>query len=670
MCKLLNHSTEQSARTGCRLKDSQGRSVGGNLPGHEKSDLDGSEIQSTSFALSAGLARYDFSAEAVCEERRTIGRNLVNFPRQHYDTLTIDLFRSVSTLESADSIDAASLTRSGLHGLETCVRFQFRGLRIGSNARAAVSSSAMLREWWRDAIFYQIYPRSFADSNGDGIGDLDGITAHLDYLNDGTAASLGIDALWLSPINPSPLKDWGYDVSDYCDVHPDLGTLKSFDRLIAEAHRRGIRIILDLVPNHTSDQHPWFRESRSSRDNPKRDWYLWRRGLGDGPPNNWVSNFGGSAWEFDAVTGEWYLRSFLREQADLNFRNPAVVEAMHDVIRFWLDRGADGFRVDVIAQLIKDADFRDNPPVPKDASLSALKRMEFELRYNCDQPEVHDVIRGFRRVVDSYPGTRMMVGEVWPREQRSLADYLRPDELQQAFNFRFLFSKWSAGAFRRRIEEVESFLGADAWPTYTLSNHDFPRHITRYASVVADAQASARMAAVMLLTMRGTPFIYYGEEIGMPDVVIPADRKRDPVERDGCRTPMQWTADRNGGFTTGADTWLPMGDCAAINVARQLRDPSSMLSLYRRIIHMRKHSRALSEGSYRTEANAPEDCLVYRREAASERMMVALNFTGETRRLEVPRASIVLSSDPGRRESVVEGAIDLGAHEGVILQLK
>jgi len=519
----------------------------------------------------------------------------------------------------------------------------------------------MPRHWWQDAVFYQIYPRSFADSNGDGIGDLDGITAHFDYLRE-----LGIDALWLSPINPSPLRDWGYDVSDYCDAHRDLGTLASFDRMIAEAHRRGIRIIFDLVPNHTSDQHPWFVESRSSRTNPKRDWYIWRGGKNGGPPTNWKSTFGGSAWEFDAATGEYYLHSFLREQPDLNFRNPAVVEAMHDVIRFWLERGADGFRVDVIAQMIKDAEFRDNPEVPAGQQLSQLERLAYEQRWSSDQPEVHDLVRGFRRVLNEY-GDRMMVGEVWPREQRSLADYLRPDELQQAFNFRFLFSPWSATAFRARIEEVESLLGAEAWPTYTLSNHDFPRHITRYGAV--NAEARARMAAVLLLTMRGTPFIYYGEEIGMPNVEIPAPRKRDPMGRDGCRTPMQWNASRGGGFTSASEAWLPLGDCTAINVANQLGDSSSMLALYRRMIHLRKHSRALSEGSYRTEPNAPEDCLVFHREADSQHVMVALNFADAPRRLEIPRATILLSTTGNGRQDLVSGRIELHSNEGVVLEV-
>jgi alpha-glucosidase len=517
----------------------------------------------------------------------------------------------------------------------------------------------MARHWWQDAVFYQIYPRSFADANGDGIGDLEGMIAHLDYL-----ASLGIDAIWLSPINPSPLKDWGYDVSDYCDVHPDLGTLASFDRLIAEAHQRGIRIVLDLVPNHTSDQHRWFLESRSSRSNPKRDWYIWQRRSGDGPPNNWKSTFGGSAWEFDEASGEWYLHSFLREQPDLNFRNPEVVEAMHKVIRFWLDRGVDGFRVDVVAQMIKDSRFRDNPEVPAGQQLSQLERLVYEQRYSSDQPEVHDIIRGFRRVLDRYRD-RMMVGEVWPRDPRSLADYLRPDELQQAFNFRFLFSPWKASAFRSRIEEVEASLGPDAWPTYTLSNHDFPRHITRYGAI--DAEARARVAAVLLLTMRGTPFIYYGEEIGMRDVEIPADRKRDPVGRDGCRTPMQWKASRNGGFTTASEAWLPIGDADAINVEKQRDDASSMLSLYRRMIHLRKTNRALSEGTYRTAVKAPDDCLAFHRETPNQHVMVALNFADEPRCIEVERASILLSTT--NRNGTVSGIVDLAPNEGLVFEL-
>ncbi len=420
------------------------------------------------------------------------------------------------------------------------------------------------------------------------------------------------------------------------------------------------------MPNHTSDQHAWFHESRSSRTNSKRDWYIWQPGRNGSAPNNWKSTFGGSAWEFDPASGEWYLHSFLREQPDLNFRNPEVVAAMHQVLRFWLDRGVDGFRVDVIAQMIKDAQFRDNPEVPAGQHLSQLERLAYEQRYSSDQPEVHEIIRGFRRVLDSYRD-RMMVGEVWPREQRSLADYLRPDELQQAFNFRFLFSPWNASAFRSRIEEVEALLGADAWPTYTLSNHDFPRHITRYGASNADARA--RMAAVLLLTMRGTPFIYYGEEIGMPDVAIPADRKRDPVGRDGCRTPMQWDASLNGGFTSASQAWLPIGDCDAINVAKQLGEESSILSLYRRMIHLRKTSRALSEGTYRTEASAPEDCLVFHREASNQHVMVVLNFADKPRHIQVPHASILLSSDHNRGKVIMRGSIELSANAALVLEV-
>src|SRR5215469_7904787 len=305
----------------------------------------------------------------------------------------------------------------------------------------------MALAWWQRAVFYQIYPRSFADTNGDGIGDLDGVTAHLDYLS-----ALGIDAIWLNPINPSPLKDWGYDVSDYCGIHPDLGDLAAFERLLAEAHRRGIRIIVDLVPNHSSDQHPWFVESRSSRTNPKRDWYIWVAGGPERPPSNWQSSFGGGAWKYDTATSSWYLHMFLEQQPDLNYRNPEVVEAMHDVIRFWLDRGADGFRIDVIAGLIKDDQLRDNPiRAAADPDIPWYAAGTQDPLYSHDRPEVHDIVRGFRRVSDAYK-ERILVGETWPREQERLADYLRPDELQLAFNFRFCLARYDASRFRAAID--------------------------------------------------------------------------------------------------------------------------------------------------------------------------------------------------------------------------
>lgn len=523
----------------------------------------------------------------------------------------------------------------------------------------------MASQWWRRAVFYQIYPRSFADSNGDGIGDLDGITAHLDYLNDRTARSLGIDALWLSPINPSPLKDWGYDVSDYCDVHPELGDLAAFNRLIDAAHQRDIRIILDLVPNHTSDQHRWFRESRASRTNPKRDWYIWRTGPPDRPPNNWVSIFGGPAWKYDEATGAWYLHLFLESQPDLNYRNPEVIAAMHDVMRFWLDRGADGFRVDVIHGLIKDAQLRDNPPLarlePGAMVDVALKQQHL---YDVDQPEVHEIVRGFRRVLEEYGSDRVMVGEVWPRDNRSLADYLRPGELQQAFNFRFLFCPWSAAYFRAQVAEVERLFPRGSWPTYTLSNHDFPRHITRYADGESSA-ARARLAAVMLLGLRGTPFLYYGEELGMPNVEIPKNAWRDPVGRDGCRTPMQWSAAMHGGFTSG-EPWLRCGDYAAINAVRQMEDPESMLSFYRRMIRVRRDTPALHSGELKI-LDAPDECFVFARELGTSRAIIALNFSNAPREIKIPRGAILLSSDPARAQGALAGPLRMTPLEAIVL---
>lgn len=523
----------------------------------------------------------------------------------------------------------------------------------------------MASDWWRRAVFYQIYPRSFADSNGDGIGDLDGITANLGYLNDGTARSLGIDALWLSPINPSPLRDFGYDVSDYCGVHPELGDLAAFDRLVAEAHQRGIRIILDLVPNHTSDQHEWFREARSSRTNPKRDWYIWKPGPPDRPPNNWVSIFGGPAWKYDDATGEWYLHLFLESQPDLNYRNPEVVAAMQNVMRFWLDRGADGFRVDVIHGMIKDAQFRDNPALvaaePGAQSDVALKQQHL---YDVDQPEVHEIVRGFRRVLEEYGGDRVLVGEVWPRDNRSLADYLRPDELQQAFNFRFLFCPWSAASFRAQVAQVEELFPHGSWPTYTLSNHDFPRHITRYADGAFTA-ARARLAVVMLLALRGTPFLYYGEELGMPNVETAKSTWRDPVGRDGFRTPMQWSGAKHGGFTIG-EPWLECGNYGAVNAARQMDDPSSMLSFYRRMIRVRRESPALETGDLRI-LDSPADCFMFARTAGASRAIVALNFSNVAIEINVPRAKMLISSDPARASKAILGAVTLAPLEALVL---
>ncbi len=533
--------------------------------------------------------------------------------------------------------------------------------------------------WWRRAVFYEIYVRSFQDADGDGVGDLAGIVQRLDYLNDGTPDSLGVDALWLTPINPSPMCDFGYDISDYTAVDPLFGSLGDLDRLIAAAHHRDIRIVLDLVPNHTSHEHAWFKESRRARAAPKRDWYVWRDPApGGGPPNNRVSSFGGPAWTLDPATGQYYLHSFLAEQPDLNYHNPAVVAAMAEVIRFWLDRGVDGFRVDVIHKLIKDATLRDNPP-PDPNDLHPV-RDYFGQRhlYDHDRPEVHDIIRGWRRILDHY-GERMMVGEVYLLDPRRVAPYYGAalDELQLAFNFSFLWSPWDAAAFRARVDEVEALLPAGAQPTYVLSSHDAPRHRSRFDDSVG-GDARARVAALLLLTLRGTPFLYYGEEIGMRDVDIPPQRVCDPVGkrfpslgRDPERTPMQWDASRNAGFSAAADPWLPLApDSAALNVAAQRDDPASLLSFYRRLIWYRKSSPALTEGRYRA-VDSPPDTFVYLREDESQRLLIALNFGVEGRTIELSeghRGSLVLSTLADR--TVPGGsAFALAANQGIVVEI-
>ena len=538
-----------------------------------------------------------------------------------------------------------------------------------------------MTEWWREAVFYEIYVRSFQDSNGDGVGDLPGIIDRLDYLNDGTPRSLGVDALWLTPINPSPMFDFGYDVSDYRDVDPRFGALADLDRLITEAHRRNMRIILDLVPNHTSHLHPWFQASRRSRSDPQRDWYVWRDpGPGGGYPNNWVSSFGGPAWTLDPTTGQYYLHSFLAEQPDLNHRNPDVARAMEDIIRYWLDRGVDGFRIDVIHKMIKDAQLRDNPrPAPEEEHpvwhYGGLTHV-----YDEDQPEVHDIIRSWRRILDGY-GARAMVGEVFLGDPARVAAFYGNghDELPLAFNFRFLWSPWDAAAFREQVDTAESVLPTGAQPTYVLSNHDVPRHRTRFDDR-GWGDARARVAAMMLLTLRGTPFLYYGEEIGMRDVVIPADRVCDPVGkrfpavgRDPERTPMQWGPTPGAGFTTAADPWLPLSpDYESVNVANQTGDPGSHLSFYRRLIWYRKRSNALRRGTYRP-LDGPADTFIFLREHADERLLIALNFAGEQRRVTLPelrRGHVELATDVTRNAAPIAAShFNLGPVEGLVVAL-
>ncbi|HVN83483.1 MAG TPA: alpha-amylase family glycosyl hydrolase [Candidatus Binatia bacterium] len=554
------------------------------------------------------------------------------------------------------------------------------GMKRGESEHSALRPPHSALEWWREAVFYQIYVRSFQDANGDGIGDLAGLIERLDYLNDGTPNSLGVDALWLNPINPSPMFDFGYDVSDYCAIDPVFGTLDDLDRLVAEAHRRNMRVILDLVPNHSSHLHAWFRESRSSRTSSKRDWYTWRDPAPDGgPPNNWVSVFGGPAWEFDEQTGQYYLHSFLVEQPDLNYRNPAVVEAMENVLTFWLDRGVDGFRVDVIHKMVKDAALRSNPkPNPSQEHPIIHYGGQVHL-HDEDQPEVHDVIRSWRRILDRY-GAGTMVGEVGLYDPVRIAAYQGNghDELPLAFNFPFLWTPWDAAAFRERVDEIERVWPPAAQPTYTLSNHDVPRHRSRFDDA-RYGDARARVAALMLLTLRGTPFVYYGDEIGMLDGVIPAERICDPVGkrfpavgRDPCRTPMQWSGGRLAGFTTAPDAWLPLSsDHTRINVAAERNDSRSLLSFYRRLVWYRKQCAPLTRGTYRALDRAP-DTFVYVREHAGEMRLVALNFASEARTIALPSgpARVELSTDPDRAIGAVPaGSFTLAPSEGVLIAL-
>src|SRR5215218_689746 len=409
--------------------------------------------------------------------------------------------------------------------------------------------------WWHRGVLYEVYVRSFQDSEGDGVGDLAGIRRRLGHL-----ADLGVDAIWLSPFFPSPMADFGYDIADYCDVDPLFGTLADFDALLADAHSRGLKIIIDLVPNHTSAQHPWFRESRSSRTSAKRDWYIWRNpSPGGGPPNNWLSEFGGGAWEYDGATGQYYYHAFLAAQPDLNWRNAEVRAAMHDVMRFWLKRGVDGFRIDVIWHLIKDAEFRDNPSNPGfrpgDPPHQALIPL-----YTTDRPEIHDIISELRGVVDEFPD-RLLIGEIYLPVERLVSYYGRDLRgLHLPFNFALLSAPWNARRLATLIDTYEAHLPRDGWPNWVLGNHDRPR----IASRVGPRQAA--VAAMLLLTLRGTPTIYYGDEIGMAQAAIPPHRVRDPFElnvpglglgRDGCRTPMQWDTSSTAGFTTG-QPWLPL----------------------------------------------------------------------------------------------------------------
>jgi alpha-glucosidase len=523
--------------------------------------------------------------------------------------------------------------------------------------------------WWQSGVLYQIYPRSFADSNADGIGDLQGIIDHLDHLE-----WLGVDAIWLSPITVSPNADWGYDVADYCAVQPDLGTLALFDELVARAHDRGMRVLLDFVPNHTSDQHEWFIDARSSRDSPRRDWYVWADPKPDGsPPNNWVSSFGGPAWTLDAVTGQYFLHNHLSEQPDLNWWSDEVRDAFDGIVRFWFDRGVDGFRIDVCNVIIKDAELRDNPPStnddPLDVQLSGQRPV-----YNANRPELHDILRRWRRIAESYDTPRVLIGETPVDDLAELTSYYGSDldELQLAFNFPFINAPFDAIAMRDVVDRIETHLPLGAWPAWTGSNHDMSRFATRWAH---DDERKARAALLMLLGLRGTPVLYQGDEIGLRDATVEPPDLRDPLGvrywphyagRDAMRTPMPWADTPGGGFTDPhARPWLPLGDTDR-NVESQRADPMSMLSLARDLIALRRETPDLSLGSY-TLLPACEGVWAWRRGAHHA---VAINCSEEDVKLDDVDGRVVIATDRRRDGEVIRGSLLLRGWEAVVVEME
>ena len=485
--------------------------------------------------------------------------------------------------------------------------------------------------WWRRGVIYQVYPRSFQDGNGDGVGDLAGIERRLDHI-----ATLGADAVWISPVFPSPMADFGYDVADYCDIEPVFGTLADFDRLLAAAHARGLKLLLDFVPNHSSDRHPWFAESRSSRNNPKRDWYIWRDPApGGGPPNNWISDFGGSAWEWDEATGQYYLHAFLPQQPDLNWRNPELKTAMLDAMRFWLDRGVDGFRIDVLWHIVKAEGLPDNPPNPR-WKPGRNERDRVLQQHSTDQPEAHAISAEMRALAEEYSARtgreRALVGEIFLPYDRLARWHGTPErpQVHLPFNFGLMEHRWDAAVIARLIAEYEASLPEWGWPNWVLGSHDAPRIAARLG------EAQARVAMMLLLTLRGTPTLYQGDELAIGAVEIPPERVQDPREqrqpgiglgRDPSRTPMAWDASDNAGFSA-TEPWLPLhADWRTRNVAVQASEPASMLNLTRALLQLRRATPALALGDL-TLTDAPPGVLAYQRRHDGATVRVLLNLTG------------------------------------------
>jgi len=542
-------------------------------------------------------------------------------------------------------------------------------------------------DWWRTGVVYQIYPRSFADSTGDGIGDLAGVLQHLDHLA-GAPDSLGVDAIWLSPFYPSPDHDFGYDVADYVDIDDRYGTLDDFQRLVEACHARGLKVVIDLVLNHSSSQHPWFRASRSSRTGPYADWYIWRDSPGRSasgrrrPPNNWRSWFGGSAWAWDETRGQYYHHTFLPEQPDLNWRNPAVREALLGVVRTWLDRGVDGFRLDVFNVFFKDAELRSNP-----RRIGGRGRWTWQRHlHDRNQPELEELLGQLREIVDERPG-RMTVGELFDGALPDAARLIAPGHL--VFDFTLLSVPWRAAAFARAITARDAAFGTERWPTNVLSNHDQPRHASRLAPAggnpraVAEGDARAKVAAALLLGLRGTPFLYYGEEIALRNLSIPKDQAFDPParrasflfpwwNRDQARGPMPWTAGPGAGFST-ARPWLPLApDAAHRNVERQAADPGSVLATYRELLRLRRATPALQRGDQQLLRQPDVDVLAFTRVADEGRAFVALNFSARPAAMAVPRAgsartwTVAFSTDPRRARDRLGEKGTLGPLEALI----
>ena len=528
--------------------------------------------------------------------------------------------------------------------------------------------------WWQSGIIYQIYPRSFMDGNNDGVGDLIGIAAKLDYLK-----SLGVKCVWLSPIFPSPMYDFGYDVADYEDIEPLFGNMKDFDYLLEEVHKRDMKLILDLVPNHTSHEHKWFKESRKSKDNPKRDWYHWRDPAPNGgPPNNWRSMFGGSAWEFDEHTNQYYLHLFCVEQPDLNYSNPEVWQAMLNVIDFWMKKGIDGFRVDVIACMWKDLRYLDHPLNPNWDGKHPYGK--YNNIYVANLPKVHEIIKDMRKVMDNYPD-RVMVGETYMPYKDLIMYYgEKNDECHLPFNFHLLEAKWDAKVFKQEVDDYEAALTEGRWPNYVLGNHDQKRIATKIGA------KQARVANMLLLTLRGTPTVYYGEELGMHNVKIPAHLVQDPpavnmpeiadeVGRDPVRTPMQWNSSENAGFSKpGVKTWLPLSeDYKEFNVESELKDKASMLSLFKALSSLRSSEKALSVGDYIPVTVKVKDIFAYQRVFGTDKFLIVLNFGSKKHTVNLSavaeKGEIEVCTDMKRNGVVTLEKLIVNPDEGLLIKL-